>query len=164
MEALQRKAYADAASAFESLIAGYPGERALLDRARLYLDLCRREIARRPAEPRTPEERLTAATAALNRGDDGTAERLAQSVLSEDPRHDLALYLLASVESRRGNTDQALGYLRDAIAISPEARAQARHEPDFEPLRDLDAFRELTDLSAIPSANARRPRRGRNER
>ena len=36
----------------------------------VYLALCERELARRPVEPRTTEERLTAATAALNNGDD----------------------------------------------------------------------------------------------
>ena len=43
-------------------------ERALLDRVRVYLDLCERELRSRAPEPRSIEERLTAATAALNDG------------------------------------------------------------------------------------------------
>ena len=163
MEAMQRHAYADAARAFRGLVEQFPAERALLDRARVYLDLCERELRRRPAAPRTVEERLTAATAALNDGDLTRAEQLARSVLAEEPRQDLGLYLLAVLEARRGATDAALLRLRDAIAASPEAGAQARVDSDFEALFANETFRALTE----PRPNhhgGRRPRRGRAER
>lgn len=160
MEALQQHRYSPAAERFRALLERHPTERALLDRARVYLELCARELMRRPPEPRTIEERLTAATAALNNQAHDRAENLARGVLAEDPRQDLALYLLAVVEVRRGSFDKALSYLGQAIAISPEARAQARHEADFEPLQNLDAFRELTELPApSPPGGPRRPRR-----
>lgn len=145
MAALQRHRYADAAERFRQLMAQFPTERGLLDRARVYIDLAEREIRRKPAEPQTVEERLTAATAALNNGDDARAESLARSVLASDPEQDLALYLIATVEARRGKLEAALSYLGQAVAVSPEVRAQAKHDADFEPLRHLDAFRELTD-------------------
>ena len=80
MEAMQRHAYADAVRAFQAVLMGFPGERALAERARVYLALCERELNRKPAAPKTIEERLTAATAALNNGDDALAEELARSV------------------------------------------------------------------------------------
>ena len=165
MEALQRHQYLAAAGRFKVLLDQHPSEGVLLDRARVYLGLAERELSRGPAEPRTLEERLTAATAALNNGDHDAAESLARGVLAEDPHQDLALYLLASVEARRGRFDAALSYLGQAIAISPEARAQARFDPDFEPLYDNDAFRELTE-TPLPSASSglRRAKRGRGER
>lgn len=161
MEALQQHHYGPAAESFKALIDCHPLERALLDRARVYLELCNREVSKRPTEPRTIEERLTAATAALNNGAHDRAESLARGVLAEDPHQDLALYLLAVIEVRRGSLDKGLSYLGQAIAISPEARAQARHEPDFEPLFDLPAFQELTELPAHASAAgaARKPKR-----
>ena len=162
MESLQRHQYQQAAGAFRSVLKDFPDERALLDRARVYLDLCERELRRAPANPQTAEERLTSATAALNDGDDARAEYLAKSVLNQEPDHDLALYLLAAVEARRGNAESALSRLRQAIAISPEVSAQARHDSDFEALQDLPEFRELTETPA--SAAPRRPRRGRAER
>ena len=111
MEALQRHEFIVAASRFRVLLDQHPAEGVLLDRARVYLGLAERELARRPVEPRTLEERLTAATAALNNGDHDGAESLARGVLAEDPHQDLALYLLASVEARRGRLDAALSYL-----------------------------------------------------
>ena len=163
MQPMHRHEYADAVEMFRALIAKFPAERGLLDRARVYLDHCERELRRQPPAPKTVEERLTAATAALNLDDDRRAEVLAESVLAEEPRHDLALYLLAAIAARRDATDAALVYLGEAIAISPEARAQARLDADFESLRDTDRFRELVDTSNA-AAGGRRARRGRAER
>jgi tetratricopeptide (TPR) repeat protein len=162
MKALQRHEYTAAADAFRGLISNYPREGALCERSLVYLALCERELARRPLEPRTTEERLTAATAALNNGDDDRAESLAQAVLSDAPQHDLALYLLAAIEARRGATEEALHLLSRAMAVNPEIRAQARHDADFEDLRDMDAFRDLIETPVPPASEGpRRPRRSR---
>jgi uncharacterized membrane-anchored protein len=160
---LQRHRYRDASAILVKIAERFPHEGVLLDRVRVYQDLCARELAKGPVEPRTLEERMIAATAALNDGDVARAERYARGVLSENPRDDMALYLLASIECRRGAVDQALSYLGQAIALSPEARAQARHEPDFEPLRNHPVFQELTDLPGGDDA-PRRARRSRPER
>jgi Tfp pilus assembly protein PilF len=162
MHALQQHDYPAAADAFRGVMSGYPREGALCERSAVYLALCERELARRPTEPRTVEERLTAATAALNNGDDARAELLAQAVLSDVPEHDLALYLLAAIEARRGAAEEALHLLGQAMAVNPEIRAQARHDEDFEDLRDLDAFRELIDPPPPATADGlRRSRRNR---
>jgi tetratricopeptide (TPR) repeat protein len=166
MEAMQRHQYADAAEQFAVLIARYPGERGLLDRARVYLDHCQRELRKQPPAPRTVEERLTAATAALNLDEDREAEKLAQSVLAEEPQQDLALYLLAAIAARREAVDTALDYLGEAIAVSPEVRAQARFDDDFESLRDDDRFRQLVEHPTATEGHnlGRRARKGRAER
>jgi len=159
MEALQKHAYRDASTAFSAVVMGFPNERALLERARVYMELCERESCRRPPAPRTIEERLTAATAALNNGEDQAAEEFARSVLGDDPKHDLALYLLAAVFARRGSSAEALELLGKAIAISPEASAQARSDDDFMSLHDDDAFWTLTEPPIFPSGTRRsRPR------
>src|SRR4029453_18503656 len=68
MAALQRHAYGEAADIFRTITTKFPGERALLERVRVYLDLCERELRRKPPAPKTVEERLTAATAAPKAG------------------------------------------------------------------------------------------------
>jgi tetratricopeptide (TPR) repeat protein len=164
MEAIQRHAYGEAVTAFQAVIMGFAGERAMVERARVYLALAERESNRRPAAPRTIEERLTAATAALNNNDDGAAEELARSVLGDDPRHDLALYLLAAIHARRNDIDEALSLLAKVLAITPEASAQARADDDFDNLRDSEAFWKMTEPPAAAPAGLRRPRRTRGER
>jgi tetratricopeptide (TPR) repeat protein len=160
IRAMQRHEYADGAAEFQTLIERFPGERALLDRARVHIELCQRELQNQT--PKSLEERMTAATAALNDDDEKRAEALAKGVLAEDGDHDMALYLLAVVEMRRRSPDGALAYLRRAVEISPEAAAQARLDADFEAMRDLDAFKVLTDThSPAAPREARRARRGR---
>jgi len=163
VRALQRHSYADAAERFRALLVSFPGERAVRDRSQVYLSLCERELKRRPPAPKTTEERLTAATAALNDNRDTEAEKLARAVLGDSPQQDLALYLLAAVEARRGSTDAALGLLGRAIGVSPEVRAQARHDADFARLRHLEAFRQLIDASGN-THGARHARRARGDR
>lgn len=165
MEAVQRHAYGEAVTAFQAVIMGFAGERAMVERARVYLALAERESNRRPNAPRTIEERLTAATAALNNNEDAAAEELARSVLGDDPRHDLALYLLAAIHARRSDIDEALSLLGKVLAISPEASAQARADDDFDNLRDSEAFWKMTEPpAAAPAGGLRRPRRIRGER
>lgn len=145
MEALQRHEYRPAVDSFRSLITSYPGERALLDRARVYVDLCERELRRRPLNPMTAEERLTLATAALNDGDEARAESFVTAVLSEHPEQDLALYLSAAIHARRGRHDEALAQLRQAIAVRPDVAAQATLDADFDGLHGSEAFQALTE-------------------
>lgn len=164
MESMQRHDYRGAADRFRGLLTAFPSERALLDRARVYLALCERELGKRPQAPSTPEEKVTAATAALNDGREDEAERLARSVLDDRPDHDLALYLLAAIHARRGDPDGALDWLIRATEISPDVRAQARHDQDFEALRDLDQFRRLVDGPVSAQSGARRQRRPRADR
>ena len=163
MQALQRHRYLEAADQFRALLQRFPNERGLRDRSHVYLDLCDREARQRPAAPVTIEERLTAATAALNDDDEAGAEALARDVLAEAPRQDLALYLIAAVTARRGDVSAALDALTRAVTINPEISAQARHDADFDNLRDVEAFHRLLDLPAGSTAS-RGLRRGRVER
>jgi tetratricopeptide (TPR) repeat protein len=164
MVALQRHDYARAGGIFQQMLREFPLEGAVADRARVYLGLCERELAARPEMPQSMEERLTAATAALNDGKDDRAEQLVRFVLAENPEHDLALYLLAAVEARRGMAAAALQYLSQAVAVSPEAGAQARHDPDFALLRGTEQFEELTEPPPAPADSKPRRRRTRAER
>lgn len=164
MVALQRHNYARAGGIFQQLLREFPLEGAVADRARVYLGLCERELATRPEMPQSMEERLTAATAALNDGKDDRAEQLVRFVLAENPEHDLALYLLAAVEARRGMAAAALQYLSQAVAVSPEAGAQARHDPDFALLRGTEQFEELIEPPPAPADSKPRRRRTRAER
>jgi tetratricopeptide (TPR) repeat protein len=155
VEALQRHDYAAAARLLQGVIERYPEERELHERVRLYLKVCERQTGGPAPGPRTLEERLNAATVALNAGEYGRASEYLRAVHQEDPENDYAQYMLAVVHSATGNGEAAVQHLRRAIELNPENRALARHDPDFEAVRHQDAFRQALETAAGPTQRRR---------
>jgi len=153
VRALQRHDFEAAANSLRSVIQGYPGERELVERARLYLQVCERETARRPSGPQTASESVYAATVALNAGDvEGALGHLGKA-LEKAPESDHAHYIMAVALVDRGDPSLALVHLRQAITLNPENRSVALQDPDLGALHALDAFREALDA---PGAAIRR--------
>src|SRR5678816_700469 len=103
LQALQRRDFAASAAALRTVIQRYPDERELLERARLYLKVCERELEPKEPTPKTANEWVYAATVALNAGDESTAIRHLHRALTEDNRHDHAHYIMAVVAVRRSD-------------------------------------------------------------
>ena len=160
LEALQRHEFRTAGDLFESVLRQYPDEKELHERVRLYLNICQRQSAPRVPEPRTLEERLYAATLAINGGKYDTAISELRLVRDEDPDNDHALYMLAVAHAQRGEPAEAIAHLERAIALNPENRGLARIDEDLEPLRGDEAFRaalEVPGLSSLDRIDRRRP-------
>jgi len=155
LQALQRRDFAASAEALRNVIERYPDERELLERARLYLKVCERELEPKEPTPKTADEWVYAATVALNAGDEATAHRNLQRALGEDARHDHAHYMMAVVSARRSDSAAALEHLRHAVSLNPENRSLARQDPDLEPLRDDAAFKAALETPAAEGAVAR---------
>ena len=150
MAALQSHEYSRASSALRSVLSRYPEERELHERVRLYLNVCERHMAPRTAVPSTPEERVFAATLAVNVGNLDQALEHLNAACSAVPEHDHALYMLASVLTAREQIDEAIPVLLRAIDLNPDNRSRARHDPDFEALRAFDSVRAALDASSHP--------------
>src|SRR5581483_4724045 len=110
LEALQRHAYAEAAALLESVLRQYPDEKELLERVRLYLNVCRRQASQREAAPQTIDERLYAATLAINGGQYDQAIAHLRLVRDEDPDNDHALYMLAVAHAQRDEPAEAVAH------------------------------------------------------
>jgi tetratricopeptide (TPR) repeat protein len=158
VRALQRHDYPGAATQFRTIMERYPEERELQERSHLYLRVCERETARRPATPQTPQERVYAATVALNAGDTSAALEHLTRALADSPESDHAHYIMSVALASKGEGTRALDHLRRAITLNPENRALARQDPDLEPLRSADDFRDLTDAPAGSRGRVRKRR------
>ena len=79
----------------KEIINDYPEERELAERANLYLTVCDRELHPTVAEPTTLDERLYAATVALNSGDLSIAIEHLNAVATEKPADANVHYMLA---------------------------------------------------------------------
>ena len=155
LQALQRRDFAASADALRIVIERYPDERELLERARLYLKVCERELEPKEPSPKTADEWVYAATVAQNSGDDATALRHLQRALAEDARHDHAHYMMAVASAQRQDTAAALDHLRRAVSLNPENRSRARQDPDLEAIRDDAGFRGALDTPPAEGATAR---------
>jgi tetratricopeptide (TPR) repeat protein len=165
LQALQRRDFAASADALRAVIERYPDERELLERARLYLKVCERELEPKEPAPKTADEWVYTATVALNAGDEASALRHLQRALNEDSRHDHAHYMMAVASARRNDSAAALEHLRHAVSLNPENRSLARQDPDLEALRDEPGFKAALETPASEAAAGRpapvRPRKGR---
>ena len=157
LQALQRRDFAAAAEALRHVIERYPEERELLERARLYLKVCERELEPKQTSPKTADEWVYAATVALNAGDEVSAFRHLQRALAEDGRHDHAHYMMAVASARRGDASATLEHLRQAVSLNPENRSLARQDPDLDALREQPPFKAVLEAPAPESSAAARP-------
>lgn len=160
MRALQEHRFREAAETFRAVLALYPDEKELNDRVRLYLSLCERHLNATP-EPRTSEERLYAATLALNAGDKTTAMRHLYDLVAQEPDHDGALYMLGVAYAMTDDRERALAYLQRAIQQNPENRALALQDGDLERLMQDASIRSVLDATAGRRLDTQAPPRQR---
>ena len=142
LEALQRRELKVAATRFGKVIEQFPEERELHERSRRYLQVCERHAAAAPA-PQSLEERVYAATLALNAGSAQEALHHLEAALAEAPDSEQVQYMLAVAYAETGDESQAVTHLHRAIELNPDNRFLARHEPTFEALHNHEAFQQM---------------------
>jgi hypothetical protein len=156
---LQRHDYAAAAESFRQVLQRYPEERELIERARLYLRVCERETAQRPAGPQTTAERVYAATMSLSAGDSDAALGHVQRALDQEPASHHAHYMMAVIHSTRAETAKAVEHLRRAIELNPDSRSVARQDADLERLRESPTVKSLLEEIPVDVKGRARARR-----
>jgi tetratricopeptide (TPR) repeat protein len=149
-QALQQRQFGRAAELFQQVINGYPDEKELQERARVYLSLCERQKYSHGPSPRSLEERINAATVAINRGAFSEGLSLLRRLEPEHRDNDHIQYMLCVAYSVLGDRDQALGHLKEAIAMNQENRYLASQDADLEALRDDPRF--VNVLETAPAA------------
>jgi tetratricopeptide (TPR) repeat protein len=66
-----------------------------------------------------------------------------RELVEEHPQYAALFYNLACCESLAGRATDALGHLRQAIAMSEKFRAFAKDDSDFDPIREEAGFKEF---------------------
>jgi tetratricopeptide (TPR) repeat protein len=156
LQALQGKRYRDAADILKRVIAEFPEEKELHERAQLYIRVCARHLAPPDATPKTPEEQVYAATLAVNAGAFDRAVALLTAALQQKKDNDSAEYMFGVALSMKGDQQGALAHFARAVELNPYSRELLRKEPELEALRQTAEFKVLL---AAPPASARKERR-----
>jgi len=142
VSALQKKKIDEAERHFLELTQKYPDEKELVDRARVYLAVCERQ--RKAAAPALtePEDFYYAAVIAKNRGKvEEAIEHLKRAVRKNGGGK--VDFLLACCYAQNGERETAIEHLKRAIGEDQSNRILARHDSDFDPVRDTPEFQEL---------------------
>ncbi len=130
-----------ALAAFEKLLPASPPE--LLERIRMYISACQRQLEKRNLVFETPEEQYDYAISLLNTGYYEEAREQFDSILSAYSRADYAFYGLALLDAMTGRAQDCLRNLARAIELNPRNRLQARVDNDFQSMVDDPRFTEL---------------------
>jgi len=141
VQLLQQGKFEKALAAFEKLLLVAPIE--LLDRCKMYISTCQRQLEQRKLTFLTPEEHYDYAISQLNTGYYDEAREQFEGILSGHPEADYAFYGLALLDAMTGRTLDCIGNLSRAIDLNPRNRLQARADNDFQSMVDDPRFTEL---------------------
>jgi tetratricopeptide (TPR) repeat protein len=141
MVLLQQGKFDKSLAAFEKLLATAPPE--LLERCKMYISICQRQLDKQNLTFPTPEEHYDYAVSKLNTGYYEEAREEFGSILAAYPEADYAFYGMALLDAITGRTQDCLGNLARAIELNPRNRLQARVDNDFQGMADDPRFTEL---------------------
>ena len=102
-------------------------------------------VGAKPGEAYQPRswEMNAEVPAMFDRGEHEKAKKLLTEALPKYADKAGMLYNIACAEALLGETDEALGHLREALEKQPQYAESAREDPDFEPIRSDPRFAEL---------------------
>lgn len=133
--------YEKAKAALEALLSSDAGD--LVDRARVHLTACERQMKKSAISFRSPEEQYDYAISLLNTGYYEDAREQFEAILKKHSSADYAHYGLAVLYSMTGRAEDCLEQLARAIELNPRNRIQARLDSDFQEMSDDPRFTEL---------------------
>ncbi len=141
LQLMQQGKYEKARVLFEKL--SRDGSPEILERSRVYIAVCERNVKESSLSFKTPEEQYDYAVSLLNSGSYEEARDQFEAILTKAPQADFAHYGVALLSSVTGQAEEALEHLGRAIEINPANRIQARSDPDFIDMADDPRFTEL---------------------
>ena len=144
LKIFNRHGFAEARTAFDSLLEKFPDQAEVTAGARTYLAICEQRLTRAPSVPRDAESLYDQGVFQFNKGNTREAIDLYDKALRADPRADHVWYSLAAAYARQTDPSKALDALRRAIGIRSVHRSHARRDLDFAGLRTNHEFQQLT--------------------
>jgi len=141
---MHREDYGKARAEFDRLIAEYPNETELLDRANVLIQACDNRIEEQKAPgPKSVSEFYLLGVAEMNSGAFDEARGHLEQALKLLPEADHVLYALATLHAQCRERDKALDYLSRSIDRRMENRFLAGNDSDFDSLSDDPEFLKL---------------------
>ena len=143
-QALHKQSWADALTHFQAIIDGYPHEKEVQDRAKMYARVAKTHVASDGGAQRAkPEDLFYLGVMKANEADYDQAVELLDRALQHNPKDERSHYVMAATRALKGDRDVALRHLQEAITLNVQNRFYAMNDPDFESIRDEETFENL---------------------
>ncbi|MEE9219410.1 MAG: tetratricopeptide repeat protein [Acidobacteriota bacterium] len=133
-----KKEFGKARDALEVLRKKYAGDRELLDRVNMYFNVCQIRLAR-PSSRGTPDPYMEALFQ-YNEGGYEEALRLLGKASRGSANDSRVVYLCACAHLAKGDREEGLKLLREAVLIDTDNRYRALNDPDLEEIRTDEDF------------------------
>jgi tetratricopeptide (TPR) repeat protein len=133
-----KKDYARAKNALETLMQKRASDRDLIDRVRVYLNVCEARLG--GTTRRQAGDAYMQALVEYNEGEYEKAIELLSNARGGGADRSSVLYLHACAHLAHGNREEGLKLLRDAVQLDPDNRYRALNDPDLEEIRTDDDF------------------------
>jgi len=140
---LHAQQYTEALKSFTAIVDGFPEDKELIDRARVYQRICESRMKGEPEAPKDPSDLFYLGVMRANDADFEGAVGYLEKALQSSPQDEKIHYVLASTLALKGEREPAVNHLKQAIELNTLNRIHARNDPDFEPIRDDDALQNL---------------------
>ncbi len=142
-----RGEFAKAVELLEAFVEKYPLERELVDRAKIYLSICKAREKKETVHLKTFEDYYNQTVYRINKGEYEGALKLLDKALEMKTEEGKVFYLMADAHCRMGQIDACLENLKKAIQKDKYFRILAQNEPDFEPIWEDKKFKLITRMS-----------------
>jgi tetratricopeptide (TPR) repeat protein len=147
MKDFHKGEFEKAAVALAEFSEKYAAERELVDRARIYIELCKNRDKKERMSLKTVDDYYFYAVYKINQADYDGALKLLEKALDLKGGEGKIHYLMADIHCILGRTDEALESLKKAIQQDRFFRILAQNEIDFEPLWEDKKFKVLTRVA-----------------
>ncbi len=143
LKLFHRRDLARARDHFRQVLATYPQEKEIGDRATTYLRVCERGLQPQSPRLKDADDFYYQGVVLLNQRNIEEAIRMFERALASDPASEKALYASAAALALSGRRAECLSMLSRAIEAGSSNRVRAANESDFDSMRDDPEFRRL---------------------
>lgn len=147
MKAFRKGDYARASGLLKALLEKHLTEREFVDRAQIYLSICKERQKKEKIQPKTIDDYYQYGVYKMNQGEYQDALKLLEKARQMNPKEGKFLYLMADVYCLMGKKDECLDHLKKAIQIDNFFSILAQNESDFEEIREEKKFKLITRMT-----------------
>jgi len=146
MKAFHKGDYKRAYESLKMFLNKYNLEKELVDRARIYLEICKGRQKKETMPLKTLDDYYQYSVYKINQGEYEESIKLLKKALEKNPKDGKIYYLIASAFCLFGKTKECAENLSKAIEIDDFFKILAQNESDFEELREDNEFRQIAGL------------------